>query len=258
MSEPSNALAGKVVIVTGAGGGIGSETVQGAVARGASVVAMDLAGTGLDQTASLDGVVAIEGDVTSTADWERALAAAVDSFGTVDGLVNNAGIEGAITPLVEYPEAMFDRVLDVNVKGVWLGMKIVGPTMLDKGAGSIVNLASVAGLSGASNLSAYSASKHAVIGLSKSGALEMAPSNVRVNAVCPSPIDTRMMRSLEESMKSDELDLDTMQQLIAASIPLGRYGQPSEVGDLICFLLSDDAKFLSGAAIPIDGAMKAR
>lgn len=258
MSEQSSALAGKVVIVTGAGGGIGSETVRGAVDRGASVVAMDLAGTGLDQTASLDGVVALEGDVTSTDDWERALATAVDSFGTVDGLVNNAGIEGAITPLIEYPEAMFDRVLDVNVKGVWLGMKIVGPKMLDKGAGAIVNLASVAGLGGASNLSAYSASKHAVIGLSKSAALEMAPSGVRVNAVCPSPIDTRMMRSLEESMKSDDLDLDTMQQLIAASIPLGRYGQPSEVGDLICFLLSDDAKFLSGAAIPIDGAMKAR
>ncbi len=254
----SNSLDGRVIVVTGAGGGIGSKTVHAAISRGASVVATDLAGPGLDEVGALDGVVAVEADVTSRSDWERTLAAAIDGFGHVDGLVNNAGIEGAIAPLGEYPDEMFDRVMDVNVKGVWTGMKVIGAPMLEAGFGAIVNLSSVAGLGGASNLSAYSASKHAVIGLSKSAALEMGPAGVRVNAICPSPIDTRMMRSLEDSMKTDDVDQATMQALIASNIPLGRYGQPTEVADLICFLLSDDARFLSGAAIPIDGAMKAR
>ena len=243
------------VLVTGAGGGIGSAVVHRLVASGANVLAFDLAGPGLD---ALEGeqVATFVGDVTSKADWDAAVALAADRFGSLNGLVNNAGIEGAIAPIAEYPDEMFDAVMGVNVKGVWLGIKACVEPLKAAGGGSIVNLSSVAGLGGASNLSAYSASKHAVIGLTKSVAKELAPAGIRCNAVCPSPIDTRMMRTLEDGMKG-EADRETAKALIASSIPMGRYGAPSEVADLICFLLSDDARFLSGAAIPIDGAMKA-
>ena len=252
-------LTDKTIVITGAGGGIGLAAVSAFLAAGASVVATDLAGTGVTAAGGMgERAVAMEADVTSASDWGDVHQLAMDTFGGIHGLVNNAGIEGAIVPLVEYPDGMLDRVLDVNVKGVFLGMKTLAPAIEAAGGGSIVNVSSVAGLSGAANLSAYSASKHAVIGLTKSAALEFAPLGIRCNAICPSPVDTRMMRSLEESMKSDELSMDEMQAMIAMSIPLGRYGQPSEVADLMAFLLSDDSKFLSGAAIPIDGAMKAR
>ena len=203
-------------------------------------------------------MVLLEGDVTSRADWETIAGLAIDRFGRLDGLVGNAGIEGAVVPLVEYPDEMFDQVLAVNVRGVFLGLKTIAPVLVESGGGSIVNVSSVAGLAGAANLSAYAASKHAVIGLTKSAAIELAAAGVRVNAVCPAPIQTRMMRSLEEALKTDDVDLDVMQQLVAASIPVGRYGEPGEVADLIAFLLSDQSQFLTGAAIPIDGGMKAR
>ncbi len=256
-SDPSTPTA--VVVVTGAGGGIGLATVAKLAKAGYGVVATDLAGTGLQAAAAMgEHVLAIEADVTSTADWDTVRDQAVERFGRIDGLVNNAGIEGAITPLLEYPEEMVDRVLDINVKGVWKGIRAIAPVIGAGGGGSIVNLSSVAGLSGAQNLGIYSASKHAVIGLTKSAALELAPLSIRVNAICPSPIQTRMMRSLEEGMKTDGVDAAMIQAAVASAIPLGRYGEPAEVADLIAFLLSDAARFLSGTAIPIDGAMKAR
>lgn len=252
-------LTGKTIVITGAGGGIGLAAVSTFLAAGANVVATDLAGPGLESAGELsERVVTLVADVTSSADWEATRTLAVDTFGAVHGLVNNAGIEGAVVPIVEYPDEMFDRVMDVNVKGVFLGMKTFAPTIEAAGGGSIVNLSSVAGISGAATLAPYSASKHAVIGLTKSGALDFAPKGIRCNAICPSPIDTRMMRTLEDAMKTDGVSQDDVQALIAMNIPLGRYGEPSEVADLMAFLLSDDSKFLSGAAIPIDGAMKAR
>ncbi len=252
-------LTDKTIVITGAGGGIGLAAVATFLAAGANVVATDLAGTGVQSAGDMgDRAVSMVADVTSASDWEAVRTLAIESFGAVHGLVNNAGIEGAIVPIVEYAEEMFDRVLDINVKGVFLGMKTMAPVIQAAGGGSIVNVSSVAGISGAANLSAYSASKHAVIGLTKSAALEFAAAGIRCNAICPSPIHTRMMRSLEASMKSDELSLEETQALIAMNIPLGRYGEPSEVADLMTFLLSDDARFLSGTAIPIDGAMKAR
>lgn len=252
-------LTGKTIVITGAGGGIGLAAVSAFLTAGANVVATDLAGTGVQAAGEMgDRAVSLVADVTSAADWEATKTLAMDTFGAVHGLVNNAGIEGAIVPIVEYPDEMFDRVMDINVKGVFLGMKTFAPVIEASGGGSIVNLSSVAGISGAATLAPYSASKHAVIGLTKSGALDFAAKGIRCNAICPSPIDTRMMRSLEDAMKTDGVSQDDMQALIAMNIPLGRYGEPSEVADLMTFLLSDDSKFLSGTAIPIDGAMKAR
>ncbi|MEZ5230222.1 MAG: SDR family oxidoreductase [Acidimicrobiales bacterium] len=213
---------------------MGLATVAKLAKSGYGVVATDLAGTGLKAAAEMGAnVLGIEADVTSTADWETVRDQALERFGRIDALVNNAGIEGAITPLLEYPEEMVDRVLDINVKGVWKGMRAIAPVLIEHGGGSIVNLSSVAGLSGSSNLSIYSASKHAVIGLTKSAALEFAPHQIRVNAICPSPIQTRMMRSLEDGLKTDGVDTEMIQAAVASAIPLGRYGEPSEVADLI-------------------------
>lgn len=255
-------LSGRVAVVTGAGGGIGRATCLRLSAEGAAVLATDLPGAPLDETLATvrDGggrCEGLEADVADAASWQLTARAAVEHFGGADVLVNNAGIEGAVQPMSDYPEEVFDRVLAVNVRGVWLGMRALAPLLAQRGGGAIVNLASVAGLGGSVNLSAYTASKHAVIGLTKSAALELAPQQIRVNAVCPSPIETRMMRSLEEGLGAIE-GAAAVHDLIAARIPLGRYGTPEEVAALITFLASDDARFLSGAAIPIDGAMKAR
>lgn len=252
-------LSGKVVVVSGAGGGIGQASVDLFVESGASVVGTDLAGAGLSALSERDddNLMVVETDVRSQAAWEEVRDLALDRFGRIDGLVNNAGIEGAIAPLTEYSEAMFELVMDVNIKGVWLGMKVIAPVIADGGGGSIVNLSSVAGLGGARDMSAYVASKHAVIGLTKSAALEFAADQVRCNAVCPSPVRTRMMESIEDGRKADGLTRDEVAARIATAIPLGRYGQPTEIADLMAFLLSDESVFMSGAAIPIDGAMKA-
>jgi 3alpha(or 20beta)-hydroxysteroid dehydrogenase len=247
-------VSGKTIIVTGAGGGIGQATVRLLAAGGATVIATDLPGAGLDEVSEASGdVTARELDVTDEAAW-RDLAGEMEGQ-VINGLVNNAGIEGALAPMGEYPVEMFRRVMDVNVGGVWLGLSTIGPLIAN--GGSVVNVASVAGLQGAPNLSAYVASKHAVVGLSRSAAKELAPRGIRCNAVGPSPIDTRMMRALEDGLKEDGVTAADMKERFAARIPLGRYGKPSEVAQLIEFLLSDDSKFISGAIVPIDGAMTA-
>jgi len=251
---------GRVVAVTGAAGGIGREVAQRFAAEGAHVVAVDLSGAALDETVRLveaagGSAIAVAADVTDEAQVKAYVDAAVAQFGGLDALINNAGIEGPVRPIAQTEVADFDRVLAVNVRGVFLGMKYAGPAIAERGGGAIVNTASVAGLGGTQGIVAYGASKHAVIGMTKTAALEFAPMKIRVNAVCPSPVETRMMRSLEAGL--NPADPEAVHTAIAMSIPLGRYGEPSDVAALMCFLCSDDAAFLSGAAIPIDGAMKA-
>ena len=252
---------GKVAVVTGAAGGIGREACLRFAAEGARVVAVDLAESDLGGVISAvnrlgSEAIATPADVTQSSQVKAYVDAAVARFGRIDAFFNNAGIEGWVGPSTDYPEEMFDRVMAVNVKGVWLGMKYVVPVMRKVGGGAIVNTASVAGLSGTPTIIAYGASKHAVIGLSKSGALEFGHDNIRVNAICPSPIETRMMRSLERGINAD--DPEAVHKMMAANIPLGRYGEPAEVASLVAFLCSDDAKFISGGVYTIDGGSRAR
>src|SRR5215217_6628170 len=198
---------GKVAIITGGAGGIGRATAVRFAEEGASVVVVDLPDSALEETVAAvrdagGTALPVGADVTRARDVERFVAEATRRFGGVDFLFNNAGVEGFIGSLVEYPEDAFDRVLAVNVKGVWLGMKYAGPAMRERGGGAIVNTASTAGLRGTPTIIAYGASKHAVIGMTKSAAVEFAPAKVRVNAVCPSPIPTRSRRAWRAASRS--------------------------------------------------------
>lgn len=246
----------KVAIITGAAGGIGRATALRLAGEGASIAAVDLGGDALAETVAAveeagGRARAIAADVTSSDEVAGYVAETTDSFGRVDVLFNNAGIEGVVQPLEEYPEEVFDQVLAVNVKGVWLGMKHVADAMRQSGGGVIINTSSIAGLMGTPTLIAYGASKHAVVGMTKSAALELAPAGIRVNAVCPAPIETRMMRSIESLAMPD--DPEAIKKTFSEGLPLGRYGEPEEVAALVAFLASDEATYITGGIYPIDG-----
>ena len=249
-------LKNKVAIVTGGAGGIGLETAKLFLNEGAKgVLLVDLdedmlkdAAKGLDS----DNVSFFSADVSKNDEVKAYTEKAIEEFGQIDVLFLNAGIEGVVKPLTEYPEEMFDKVMDVNVKGVWLGMKHAFPHMKDTG-GSVIITSSVAGLQGTPNVMAYVTSKHATIGAMKVGALEGAEHNIRVNSIHPSPVDNRMMRSLEEGFspgKGDEAKKGFEQM-----IPLGRYGKNEEIANLALFLASDESKFITGSTYAIDGGL---
>jgi NAD(P)-dependent dehydrogenase (short-subunit alcohol dehydrogenase family) len=250
---------GKTVVVTGAAGGIGRAAAVRFGSEGANVVVVDLPDSGLNETATAvektgGRALAMEADVTRVSDVMRYTAAATAEFGGIDCFFSNAGILGVVTPLLEYPEDVFDRVLAVNVKGTWLGMKVVGEAMRTRG-GAIVNTASVAGLHGTPRLIAYGASKHAVVGMTRTAAVELARYHIRVNAVCPSPIETPMVDQLEAGYNPDAPA--TSRHRLTSRIPLGRYGRPEEVAALAAFLCSADAEYITGAIYPIDGGSTA-
>jgi NAD(P)-dependent dehydrogenase (short-subunit alcohol dehydrogenase family) len=251
---------GKVAVITGAGNGIGRQTALSFAGRGARVLSVDRDGPAAERTAETirqqgGEARAQTADVTRSVDVAAYVKAAVDAWGRIDCFFNNAGIEGKYAPLAEYDEAIFDQVIGVNVKGVFLGLRHVLPVMLRQKSGAIVNTASVAGLVGTPGIGPYVASKHAVIGLTKTASGEVARAGIRVNAICPGPIDTRMIHSLESQI--NPADPGSVAARYQGSLPIGRYGTPEEVANLVLFLCSDLAGNITGAQYVVDGGRTA-
>ena len=257
-------LEGKVAVITGATGGIGSAAARLFAEEGARVALVDL------DEASLQDVVSSIGedkasytvaDVTQPEQSETYVNEAVERWGGVDVLLANAGIEGTLSPIPDYPIDVFDRVMAVNVRAVWLGIKYVVPVMRGRGGGSIVITSSTAGIGGSPEMSAYNTSKHAVIGLMRCAAMEGAPDGIRVNTVNPAPIETRMMRSIEEmrvaAMDDSRVTVEVAKQSFAERIPLQRYGDPQEVAKMMLFLSSEDSSFCTGGVYMVDGGRSA-
>ena len=253
-------LANKIAIITGGAGGIGRAAAKLFVEEGAHVNLVDL-----DETALRDAVQSIGdenvsyavADTTQPDQVQRFVNAAVERHGGVDIFVANAGIEGEINSIIDTPVEMFDKVMCVNVRGVWLGLKYVMPVMRERGGGSIVITSSGAGIQGSPGMSPYSASKHAVIGLMRSAAMEGASMGIRVNTVNPSATQTRMMRSIEEQWISKGrkgfTTLKEAQKTNASGNPFRRYGEPEEVGRLMMFLASDESSYCNGGVYMVDG-----
>jgi NAD(P)-dependent dehydrogenase (short-subunit alcohol dehydrogenase family) len=252
-------LENKVAIITGAGGGIGSATARAFARSGAKLALVD------QDEASLDGlhemlrsdgiddsqIEMFAADVTDADQVESYVNATSKRFGEVQVLFNNAGILGPIAPVEEYDIAAFDRLIAINLRGIWLNLHFAVPAILAAGGGSIINTSSAMGKTAIAGLGPYCLSKHGVIGLTRSVALELATKGVRVNAVCPGPIDTEMMAVAEREVMPD--DPSKAHELFVASIPMGHYGSPDDIAAAVLFLASDASGFMTGAALSVDG-----
>lgn len=243
-------LDGKVAIITGGSGGIGQAAAQKFIEEGAQVLLVDINEDALKEavdTIGDDNASYIVADVSQADATQAYVDAAVDRYGGIDIYIANAGIEGTLKPITECPIDVFDQVMAVNVRGVWLGLKYVIPKMAERGGGSIVITSSIAGVRGYGGLSPYVTSKHAVVGMMRSASKECAPLGIRVNTVNPAPIETRMMESLEDH-------LNVTREEFAQGLLMQRYGKPEEVANLMLFLASDDSSYCSGSVYMIDGA----
>jgi len=250
-------LNGKVAVITGGAGGIGRATAALFVAEGANVLLVDFAEKALADAVSEIGsnqVSSFVADVTSAADNAAMVACAEERYGGLDIFLANAGIEGDVAPLIDYDEARFDQVMNVNVKGVFLGLQSAIPALHRRGGGSIVITSSIAGVRGAPGIAAYSTSKHAVIGLMRSAAKECAPLNIRVNTVNPSPVETQMMRRLEQGIGED---VEQVKLSVAQNIPMGRYAEPEDIARAMLYLASDDSAWVTGSVNMTDGGQTA-
>jgi NAD(P)-dependent dehydrogenase (short-subunit alcohol dehydrogenase family) len=250
-------LHGKVALVTGGGSGIGRATALAFAREGAQVVVADVVVEGGEETVARikhtgGAATFVKTDVARAAEVEALVAAAVATYGRLDCAHNNAGIEGVEAFTADYPEEDWDRVVAINLKGVWLCMKYELPQMQRQGSGAIVNTASIAGLVGAYRMPAYVASKHGVAGLTKAAALEYAKAGIRVNAVCPGVIRTPMV---ERFFFSRHPRAETR---LTAAEPVGRLGTPEEVAEAVVWLCSDAASFVTGHTMTVDGGMVAQ
>lgn len=249
-----------VAVITGGAGGIGRATAVRLATEGAAVGVIDMPDAdGASVIAEIEALGGtgwfIPADVTKSKELTLAIDEVARLGGRVDHVFNNAGINGPQADTHEYPEGEFDWVIAVNMKAVWLGMRAAIPHLLERG-GSILNTASTAGFIAYAGMSAYTASKHAVIGLTKCAALEYAHVPIRVNCICPAPIATPMMRDTELRVNPD--DPEAAHRLFAAMQPLNRYGTPEEVAALAAFLLSDEAGYITGSPYLIDGGLLAK
>ena len=249
-------LDGKVALITGAGSGIGRASALAFAREGARVAVADIVVEGGEETVRMvkeagGEAFFIKVDVANAVEVEAMVNTVVDTYGRIDCAYNNAGIEGRLASTDAYPEDVFDKVIDINLTGVWLCMKYELPHMLKQGSGAIVNTASGAGLIGVAGMSAYVASKHGVVGLTKTAALEYAKSGIRVNAVCPGLIQTPMV----ERITADQPQLG---EALVAAEPIGRTGKPEEIAESVVWLSSDAASFVTGHAMSVDGGFVAQ
>lgn len=245
-------LAGRTALVIGGTTGIGRAAALAFADAGANVFVVGLGsaeGKDVEAEVRRKGVEAmfVEADVTRESEVQAVVSRAAERFGRIHAAVNNAGIEGRYSPVHELQESEFDRIIGVNLKGIWLGLKYEIPHMLAHGGGAIVNTASSAGVTGIANVAVYTASKHGVVGLTKATALELAKSNIRVNAVAPGPVNTGLLRR----MVGGHVDLS----VIADAVPMGRISEPEETAQAILWLCSDAASYITGHTLVVDGGL---
>ena len=246
----------KVVLITGAASGIGRETAVQLAKAGATLFLSDINEAGGQETVEMitskgEKAAFFKADVSKAAEVKAMTDACVAEYGRIDCAFNNAGIEGSSARLVDVEEDIYDAIMDINVKGVWLCMKYQIPQMISQGGGTIVNTASVAGIVGSHSLSVYGASKHAVVGLTRSAAIEYVRKGVRINAVCPAVIRTPMVeRGFQESPLFVEATLKAN--------PMRRLGEADEVAKAVMWLLSDESSFTNGATLTVDGGFTAQ
>lgn len=253
----------KVVIITGAGSGLGFATALRLADEGAKLVLVDLNSDGLDKTkqsilqsSPQTDLLLVEANVTDEKEVKKYVDATVEKFGTIDGFFNNAGIEGKQNPTEDFGIDEFDKVIAVNLNGVFYGLKHVLKIMKEKQKGSIVNTASVGGIRGVGNQSGYAASKHGVVGLTHNSAIEYGQYGISIKAIAPGAIMTPMV---EASLKQiDEDNWEEVGKQFVQPNPMKRFGKPDEVAALVAFLLSEESQFINAAVIPIDGGQSAK
>ncbi|HKJ73763.1 MAG TPA: SDR family NAD(P)-dependent oxidoreductase [Alphaproteobacteria bacterium] len=251
-------LDGRVAIITGAGGGIGRAATKLFVEEGASVFLTDR--NEADLEAAADGldphrVGLMVADASDPGQVESFVASAVERFAGLDIAILNAGVAGVRMPIEDYPIDLFDEVVGINLRGAWLGLRAAIPHMKRRGRGSVVVTSSVQGLAALAGTTAYTTSKHGLVGMVKGAALELAAHNVRVNAIHPGYIDTPMMDGIHKAAAPDAPD--AVHEAIAKSVPAGRYATPEEIARMMLFLASDDSSYSTGASFIADGGLLA-
>lgn len=254
-----NGIDGKTALVTGAGSGIGRASAERFAADGANVVVADIAAETGRETVDLiedtgGDATFVEVDVADFESVERMVDVAVDTYGSLDFAHNNAGILTGFAGVADIEEAQWDKLLDINLKGIWACLKAELPVMEAQGSGAIVNTASESGLVGMGGLASYSASKHGVVGLTKTAALEYATRGIRINAIAPGPTNTNIQSGMSGDNNPSEMEFDTSAMI---DVPMDRIADPEEMAGAVAFLCSDDASYITGHTLPVDGGQAA-